>query len=350
MKAKLIALALASVVSTPLLAQSNVAIYGVADAYFGYGKYDDNKFTGVNSGGLSGSRLGFKGSEDLGNGLKALFTLEYSLNLDQNDGVGTSSGARQQFVGLQGGFGFIGLGRQYAPGYFVSKYDTTGGANALSPQIQLAKAAGSTIDAGSGSRFNNAINYKSPSFGGLSVNAIYGLNEANQDEDRRSNDRFGVGLEYAGGPLAAGLTYQQIEGGDATRPDDQKEWMLGAAYDFGVAKVLGSYQQVKDALGNEGNTDKIYQIGAAVPVGAAGKVHAAWGKLDADEGSDHDVKSWVLAYTYSLSKRTTLYTGFLHNDNEDETSQTNLASNRIDGVTVLGEDSDNFVFGVRHTF
>ncbi|NMG56177.1 porin [Aromatoleum aromaticum] len=349
MKAKLTALALASVFSTPLLAQPNVTVYGVADAYFGYGEYDDNKFTGVNSGGLSGSRIGFKGSEDLGNGLKALFTLEYSLNLDRNDGIGTSSGARQQFVGLQGSFGFVGLGRQYAPGYFVNKYDTTGGSSALSPQIQLAKAAGATIDAGGGSRFNNAINYKSPSFGGLSVNAIYSFNEANQDEDRRTEDKLGVGVEYKGGALAAGLTYQQIEGGDIDRPDDQKEWMLGGAYDFGVVKVLGSYQQVKDALGNEGNTDKIYQIGAAVPVGS-GHIHAAWGKLDADAGSDHDVKSWVLAYTYSLSKRTTLYTGFLHNDNEDETNQTNLASNKIDGVTVRGEDSDNFVIGVRHTF
>jgi len=61
------------------------------------------------------------------------------------------------------------------------------------------------------------------------------------------------------------------------------------------------------------------------------------------------VKSWVLAYTLSLSKRTTLYTGYLHNDNESETRQTILASNRIDGVTVRGEDSDNFVVGVRHT-
>lgn len=348
MKAKLIALALAGVVSTPLLAQSNVTVYGVTDAYFGYGKYDDNTFTGVNSGGLSGSRVGFKGSEDLGNGMKALFTLEYSLNLDKNEGVG-GGGARQQFVGLQGRFGFIGLGRQYAPGYFVNKYDATSGSSALSPQIQLAKAAGSTIDAGGGARFNNAINYKSPSFGGLSVNAIYSFNETNQDEDRRTDDKLGIGLEYQGGPLAAGLTWHQIEGGDASRPDDQKEWMLGAAYDLGALKVLGSYQQVKDAIGNEGNTDKIYQIGAIVPAGA-GKFHVAWGKLDADQGSDGDVKSWVLAYTYSMSRRTTLYTGYLHNDNSSLTSQTNLASNTVDNSRVLGDDSENFVIGVRHTF
>ncbi len=346
MKAKFIALALAGAVSTPLLAQSNVTVYGVADSYFGYGTYDDNTFTGVNSGGLSGARLGFKGSEDLGNGLKALFTLEYSLNLDKNEGVGTS-GARQQFVALQGGFGFLGFGRQYAPGYFVNKYDATAGSSALSPQIQLAKAAKATIDAGSGSRFDNAINYKSPSFGGLSVNAIYSFNETNQDDDRRSNDKLGLGLEYKNGPLAAGLTFQQIEGGDDR--EDQKEWMLGAAYDFGVATVLGSYQQVKDVIGKAGNTDKIVQLGAVVPAGS-GKVHVAWGKLDADQGSDYDVKSWVLAYTYPMSKRTTLYTGFLRNDNGSLTKQTNLASNKIDGADVFGEDSDNFVVGVRHTF
>jgi hypothetical protein len=90
-----------------------------------------NKFSGIQSGLLSGSRLGFKGEEALGNGLKAIFTLEYSLNIDNNSGIGSTGGlnARQQFVGLAGGFGTVALGRQYSPGYqATANNDPAGGA------------------------------------------------------------------------------------------------------------------------------------------------------------------------------------------------------------------------------
>lgn len=346
MQKKLIALAVAGLSATPVMAQSNVTVYGVVDAYFGHGEYGDNKLSAINSGGLSGSRLGFRGKEDLGNGLSAVFTLEYALATDQNAGVGTA-GARQQFVGLEGGFGFIGLGRQYAPGYFVSRYDAAGGSGALSAQIQLAKAAKAMIDAGSGSRVNNSINYTSPKMNGFAVNAIYGFGEKNQIDDRSEGDVLGLGADYASGPIAVGFVYQQKDGGAAR---DQKEWMLGGSYDFGIVKLLGSYQQVKDAIGASGDTDKVYQLGAVAPVGS-GKLHVAWGKLDADAGSSRDVKSWVLAYTHSLSKHTTGYLGFLRNENGNDASQSLLASNKDAlGATVRGEDSNNFVIGVRHSF
>lgn len=346
MHKKFIALAVAGLVSAPVLAQSNVTIYGVADAYFGYGKYAGNKLSAINSGGLSGSRLGFRGKEDLGNGLNAVFTLEYALGIDGNSGVGTG-GARQQFVGLEGGFGFVGLGRQYAPGYFVFKYDAVAGSGALSPHAQLAGAAGAMINASSASRINNSINYKSPKMNGFSVNAIYGFNEANQLDNRRKNDVFGLGLEYGNGPVALGLTWQQKDGGS---DPDQKEWMLGATYDFGAAKLLASYQQVKDVIGSAGETDKLFQIGTIVPVGA-GNIHLAWGKLDADAGSDYDIKSWVLAYTHALSKRTTVYTGWLRVDNGSNTARSSLANNKDEfDATVFGKNSDAFVLGLRHTF
>jgi predicted porin len=123
MQKKLIALAVASLASGAAFAQTNVTMYGIADAGYVYSQGDaagsgTNKFSGIQSGLLSGSRLGFKGEEALGNGLKAIFTLEYSLNIDNNTGVGSGSGglnARQQFVGLAGGFGTVALGRQYAP-------------------------------------------------------------------------------------------------------------------------------------------------------------------------------------------------------------------------------------------
>ncbi len=121
MQKKLIALAIAGLVSAPAFAQSNVTIYGVADAYMGFGDHGANDMAAVSSGGLSGSRIGFRGAEDLGNGLKAVFTYEQGFDLDDSVNSDASQGlggkARQSFVGLGGSFGTVSLGRQYAPGY-----------------------------------------------------------------------------------------------------------------------------------------------------------------------------------------------------------------------------------------
>jgi predicted porin len=137
MQKKLIALAVASLASGAALAQTNVTIYGIADAGYVYASGDDyvpgsNTFSGIRSGLLSGSRIGFKGEEALGNGLKAIFTLEYSLEIDNNTGIGSTGGlnARQQFVGLSSDkLGTAALGRQYAPGYLATvNNDPFGGA------------------------------------------------------------------------------------------------------------------------------------------------------------------------------------------------------------------------------
>jgi len=159
MQKKLIALAVASLASGAAFAQTNVTMYGIADAGYVYSSGDPgrlvpqlpvsatnpnipvtNSFSGVVSGLLSGSRLGFRGEEALGNGLKAIFTLEYSLNIDDNSGVGnTTSGlqARQQFVGLSGGFGAITLGRQYAPGYQATANNDPAAGAVFEPQSYL---------------------------------------------------------------------------------------------------------------------------------------------------------------------------------------------------------------------
>ena len=134
MQKKLIALAVASLASGAAFAQTNVTMYGVADVGYMYSTGDagrvgnvpipgTNTFSGINSGLLAGSRLGFRGEEALGNGLKAVFTLEYSLNLDNNSGVGNTGGlnARQQYVGLShSGWGTVALGRQYHRAGFSS--------------------------------------------------------------------------------------------------------------------------------------------------------------------------------------------------------------------------------------
>ncbi|MCK2095531.1 porin [Thauera aromatica] len=365
MQKKLIALAVAGLVSAPVFAQSNVTVYGIADVYYGFGKYDDNKFNGIESGGIAGSRLGFKGSEDLGNGLKAVFTLEYSIDLDKNEGVGTSGlRSRQQFAGLQGGFGFIGAGRQYAPGYFyVAKYDTSA-IVPLSPYHKFVGANGSNIQAGSASRINNSVNYISPNFGGLTVNAIYGFNEVNQDENRTAGDLAQIGADYSNGPLSVSLIYSQVKqdagsigsekyeptriGGTAgltVADDTKKEWFVGASYDFKVVKVTGMYNSVEDA-DNNSDTNNVWALGAIVPVSAAGSVRLSYAAADNDR-DDSDADGWTVYYFHGLSKRTTLYTGYARISNDDATSHSLLASTAGQGAD---ENASSFVVGVNHTF
>lgn len=335
----------AGLVSAPVMAQSNVTVYGIADAFFGYGKAGDAKFTGVQSGGWAGSRLGFRGTEDLGNGLKAVFTLEYGLEIDGNNGLGAgASVGRQQFVGLQGGFGFLGLGRQYHPGYFVFKYDSIVPVP-ISPQFVLAASAGSNIVAGTPARVSNSINYKSPNMGGLTLNAIYGFNETNQVTDRRKNDIAAVGADYANGPIAVGLVLSQVK--DATGNEDKREAYLGAGYDFGVVKLTGSFQTIKDATAAE-DTDKVWSVGATVPVSTAGKVMVGYGHLDAD-AKDSDADSWALVYGHSLSKRTTAYAGFGYIDNDDgRNARSPLFVSAANSVA--GENHKNLMLGINHTF
>ena len=185
MQKKIIALAVAGLASTAAFAQSNVTIYGVADMAIVHTNASGAKsVNAVESGGLAGSRLGFKGVEDLGNGLKAMFTLEYALNMDNNTGVGatdspwSSTAARQQFVGLTSNYGTVVAGRLQTAGYdfACSINPLAGGAFATNDKL----SGGTLLSCGSTGRADSALAYISPSFGGVTV----ALNTARLTESR----------------------------------------------------------------------------------------------------------------------------------------------------------------------
>ena len=360
MQKKLIALAIAGLVSAPAFAQSNVTIYGVADAYMGFGSHGDNDMAAVNSGGLAGSRIGFRGTEDLGNGLKAVFTFEEGVSIDNNDGLGETLN-RQQFVGLGGSFGTVSFGRQYAPG-FDHVVDAFANSSILSPQSILAGDLGASIDAGSGSRWNNSVAYNG-AFSGLGVRAIYSMGtDVNSTgtsagarvpvevgTDPADDDAYGLGLNYANGPLRVAAVYQVIQADN----EDQKEWSLGGSYNFGMLTLAANYQDIKSLNNIEDRDADIWQVGVVVPVGAAGNVHLGYGEADVDFGAnDGKAKSYSIAYTHALSKRTTLYTGFNRTDNDDglglgvvgHESGVNI------GTGAAGDESDVFAVGVNHKF
>ncbi len=346
MQKKLIAVAVAGLLSGAAFAESNVTVYGIADVYYGRLSGDSYKsYNAVNSGGLSGSRVGFKGAEDLGNGLKAIFETE--LAYDQADNGGLTS-TRQSYVGLAGSFGAIVAGRLQTPGYYVGKFDALASAT-ISPQARLAAgkmiggAVATTIAPSNNGRLNSAVAYLSPNFGGFS--AVVAASASNYDSEQttltdsaQDAGAYALGLNYAIGPVAVGFVHHNILNFSGNADLDVKENMLGVSYNLGFMSILGSYQDSKLK-----NTDrnKLYQIGVVVPVGA-GNIHAAYGKLDMKDDT-MDAKSFTVAYTHGLSKRTTAYAGYNVTDNK---------SGQTLGITstAAGGKAKGLVVGLRHSF
>lgn len=324
MQKKLIALAIAAAASSTAFAQTNVQIYGIADVgYVGVDADGANFKHNINSGVLSTSRIGFKGAEDLGNGLKAIFTLEYGLTMDQDNGIGEAGGgvgARQQFVGLTGGFGTVVAGRLQTAGL---DYTVAGSALGGSPSLGATNQVGVGTLLTAGSRANNAVAYISPSFGGVTV----AVNHARAPlfvegtEPAKGTDASAtlIAADYSNGPLTAGVVYGVYNQKDATVPvlpanTKIKEWGVRAGYDFGVVKLQAAYQQEKTDLPAVDFKDNKWVLSATVPVTAKIGVIAEYAQSKIDNGpgiSDDKNKAFTLAGTYSLSKRTTAYAGFV---------------------------------------
>jgi len=369
MQKKLIALAIAAAASGAAFAQTNVQIYGIADV--GYVGIDRDNFkyqNNINSGVLSTSRIGFKGAEDLGNGLKAIFTLEYGLLLDQNTDIGASGGnaadARQQFVGLTGGFGTVVAGRLQTAGLdFTVAGSALGGAPAIGAVNLVGQAGnngviGNVVDGVGGpfpllnatSRANNAVAYISPSFGGLTLAVNHGrVSEAAAATDEKDSSATLLAANYENGGLSAGVVYGKIDLEQGTvNNGDSTEWGVRAGYDFGFAKLQAAYQQAKlkeASLFGIGETakNKRFVVSATVPVTAKIAIIGEYAQAKIDQGagnSDNKDKAFTLASTYSLSKRTTAYAAFARQ----------TFNNNDDKDTVFRNKTNYYGVGLRHAF
>lgn len=347
MQKKLIAAAVAGIVALPAMAQSNVTVYGVADVYVKSTQGDGKRVRGVDAGGENGSRLGFKGTEELGNGLKAIFDFQFgSLNLDQATGINST---RYSYVGLQGGFGTVVGGRLQTPGYYSSYYFDPGKAHFFSAYQRLgvgiaAGGVGASINTGwnAPSRQNNAVAYMLPEFGGLKTTLAYAFGE--QQQGKRQG-MAAVSFDYGSGPVKASYTYHRIDnvGGQDI---DQQEHFVGASYDFGMFKVLGSWQNAKvDPVVGSSQIDKLWSVGAQIKVGPSGHVSVGYAKADVDAAGG-DGKGFTLSYEHSLSKRTHLYAGYGRVFNGDNTTRfnfrENLAINNGKSVSTVGAGISHF--------
>jgi len=308
MKKSLLALAMLGAFAGAAHAQSSVTIYGVADV--GIQRVDDETAAGaawgLTSGIQSGSRLGFRGTEDLGGGLKANFVLENGFNIDNGTlGQGNRIFGRQAWVGLSGGFGAVKFGRQLTP-IFVA-LDTI---DPLGTGLGFGEGglAGTNNFRAYGVRMDNTVNY-SFSAAGFSGELAYGFGE--RAGTTAAARQLGAGASYVNGPITAVAAFHRTNGDiGATYGTNSRTIMLGGAFDFRVAKLHAAVANNRDELAAGDARRRDYMLGVSAPIGAAGSVVASYSMIDDRAATDTDIDNWAVGYIHSLSKRTNLYTSY----------------------------------------
>jgi predicted porin len=370
MQKKLIALAVAAaaLAAGSASAQTNVTVYGSVDV--GFTHRGDNiadhvaSKNSIDSGISSGNRLGFTGTEDLGNGLKALFTLEAGFLVD--DGNHTQGGrlfGRQAFLGLTGNFGTAIAGRLYTPHYsFLSAVDPFKGGTV--GQYRNVFSAGVNVGGENlfdPTRVDNTVAYVSPSFSGFNVTVAYSNQAIGQEalENSEDNRVWAILPRYTNGPLDVALSYHQIKSKDSDAVDI-KNWAVGATYDFGAAKLAAFYDQNKwnDVLGVEDNDLKLksWLIGVTVPFGKHALLASyTQSKLSGISDREGKARQWALGYTYALSKRTNFYAAVADITNKNDREDGGLI---VSSIAAVSGDSSNggdgyqngLQFGLKHTF
>jgi predicted porin len=354
-----IAVAVLAAYAGAAVAQSSVTIYGIADAGLVRESGGTANYTKLTSGVGSASRIGFRGTEDLGGGISALFTLEtgYKIDTGEVDTAGTIFN-RQAFVGLKGKAGTLTLGRQYTPWHqaLAQVADPFGTGYAGTSKNQFP-------DSGTNVRTSNTVLYSMPVIGGISADAAYSVGE--QAGSNTAGRQFGASIGYSAGPLNVRLAYNNKNsdvapntGVVAVSRDVGTNTLLAANYDFALVKVYFAYGVDKGfnsaPLGNANNpfggvnptpsTDgNEILLGLSAPVGSGTLIASVMRKDDATS-FNQDARSWGIGYLYPLSKRTNLYTAYgrIHNQNG--------AGYTVANNTETGTGARAYNVGVRHTF
>ncbi|WP_420477289.1 porin [Noviherbaspirillum sp. ST9] len=337
-----LAAALCAATAAPAMAQTNVTVMGLVDAYAGSMRNagDASARKVVNSGGMTTSWIGFKGSEDLGGGLKANFLLTSFFQADtgvQGRFPGDTMWSRDANVGLSGGFGAISFGRELAPHFLPTiLFNPFGDSYTFAPlilhaDVPLFNASGWTNSVAGDTGWSNSIRYTTPDFGGLKANLHYQLGE---QAGNNGVNNIGANALYFNGPLALTAFYHTVEVNNPTGGPTaarQKAWMLGGTYDLKAAKLFATYGQTSHNIDLD---DKTLSLGATVPMGA-GKIQASWAQTKREGtvvGADQKRTTTAVGYDYDMSKRTDLYAVFMN-----------------DRITAQNS-GNSFGVGVRHRF
>lgn len=359
MKMKLFAAAVAALAAGGAYAQSSVTLYGVVDAGIEYqnnaGQTGENLFR-MTSGNQSGSRWGLRGVEDLGGGLKGVFVLESGIEIDEGRSAqGGRLFGRNAYVGLQGNFGSVLLGRQQSTLYdFALQYD---------PMAISTRYSSTSQEAAFASRYDNTAKYIGK-FGGLTASALYSF-QNNGAEVAGSNvfgRAMGALLSYSAGPFSVGAAYDDLHVGTAANqaPVIRRATVAGT-YAFGPAKAFLGYRWAKayDGAALPGATggatsSNLYWAGLAYQMTPAFSLSGAAYYQDF-RNTGADPWQFVVTGDYALSKRTDVYVSGSYAMNKDGSSLGVSGFNTGTGATAVynvepGKDQFGAVVGVRHKF
>jgi predicted porin len=411
MQKKILAVAVAGALASPLaLAQSSVTIYGTFDLSVANSRYSSSPTSSsvtkmdVYS---QSSRLGFRGEENLGGGLRAWFQAENGIYADgrTNNPTAGAFGSRNTGIGLTGGWGTVMTGMWDSPykvsiggitgmsvvgglpghnGPAIGNGDTTGtNTNANCDNIQVATTTAPTAFCGqveSGStqfhrRLSNVVQYWSPKFGGFDFRFALTANEEKATNAGlvQNNPRlWAANGTYAAGPWYATIAYEEHRGyrsgtaaaitaGAPSNPKD-KGWIIGGGYNFGVAALNLGYERLKygnaGVAGSEnGFTRPSWFAGVSVPMGPAGSaLRAGYSRMSGNKscgtaaacGSTTSVRVFTLGYGYALSKRSTAYVQYGKVTNNSAAATVfNTSPNGPNGVTsTIGAGADQTWLGV----
>ncbi len=357
MKKSVLALAVLGSFAGVAAAQGSVTLFGIVDLNVRYVNNDESTYS-LSQDGMSSSRLGFRGVEDLGGGLKASFWLEAALGPDT--GTGTSSygngdranGAlvfqRRSTVSLSNAWGELRLGRDYTPQFWswtvFDPFGTNGVGAATNLALQANAVAGSGGAYGTLVRANNMVQYILPN--GTFGPGLYGQVSVAAGENAPGNKMYGGRIGYAAGPFNVAAAYSDTDvtvDGNVTASN----WNIAGSWDFKFMKLSAFYSQIEvDGLvGGKAGQDNWY-IGATAPFGQA-NLKASWGQVDGNgTANNRGAKQWAIGADYNLSKRTAMYATWASINND--------AGNdfRVAPTSPLspGENSSGFEVGVRHSF
>ncbi|HEY9321872.1 putative porin [Achromobacter deleyi] len=356
-------------------AETSVTLYGIVDLGLTYqrgkvGTTDSNRGVyggdyqsriGMNDGIQNGSRFGLRGTEDLGDGLSAVFTLESGFTANNgNRSQGDRLFGRQATIGLSSQWGLLELGRQtnIASKYFgdIDPFSL----DYLNANMGMAFSAANTV------RYDNMVMYQTPVWSGFQGGVGYSFSTDDVEgptgfRTKENNRAITAGVRYDNGPLKLALSYD-VQYRKPNQPQPQ-QFIIGGAYDFEVVKLSLAYGRSEDgvfagqdfslmggrqqsggpAMGQgfsngrftwDGLRINSYMVGVSAPIGGASNIFASWQRADPNKNL-YAMDIYSVGYTYDLSKRTNLYA---------------LASYADGAAFINGNKISTVGAGIRHRF
>ena len=356
MKKSLLALAVLGAFAGAASAQSSVTLFGVVDLNLQYIDNAAGSQYSMGQDGLNSSRLGVRGTEDLGGGMTASFWIEGAMNPD----IGTATGQswqRRSTVSLAGGWGELRLGRDYTATFWNSTIFDPFGTNGVGSAGNLAFVLPPIPSGGGYStllRANNMVGYFLPS--GI-AGGLYGQVQLAAGENAPGNKYFGGRLGYAAGPFNVAASYGRTQVTIAATPTlgaDQSgtQWNLGGSWNFGFMQIMGYWGNIEVGNASQDN----WFIGAQAPMGVW-TFKASYGQVDRSDSTpgslfnNQSASQFAIGAVYDLSKRTALYTTYSHIGNDNGArfvvgSLQNVAA----GGSGPDASSSGFQLGVKHSF